>query len=1056
MYVVLYREENGMKKKRLLSVFLCACMLVILFPASVMAKETGDAKRKSNKYALCVGVNEYDTRYVTNFLSGCVSDATYMANSLKERGDWAEEDVTLLINGEASKEAVRSTLREYAAKAVSGDIFVLQWSSHGFSKTDYNDQYTVDTGICTFDNDYYDYELAEDLMYFEKGVTVIIVVDTCHSAGLYKTDSDPTDDNKKSKDDAAEEPSFDIADRVSAIIDENAEKPNEAKVRGTNPISSSEIGWVTAAQYYESSFDGGYYNRDDWFFNDEDEEENPEDEEGGVFLASFNWAWRNGWGDIMFKGDGDGYFDAYEGWAYGRYVANDFYGYGFHPTCKNIDVLRSVELGYIGDKNAENSEDIEFDDIPAQTVRKGQKVSLDINAYEEGDNDNFVFSIINTEPEELSYTLNGNHFSFTPDDVGFYRFTVLAENTTTGHKNTKDIGIFAEIPVPENITTSDVACTSFKISWDAVEEADYYAIQVCVNSRFDMWAEGEDEVIVYDISKQPEYVVDSLLANTKYYFRVRTITEKEFPFYINNSGEWSESSNIKTARKTSANIIKDPVERTGLIYDGSEQDLVEAGEIEGGTFIYAVYGPSDTDPEEDEDFDEYELEWSEDIPCAVNAGTYWVYNVIKGDESHYSTFLPECTTTVIAPKVVKNPTIVLDNEFYVYDGKVKKPSVTVKDGDTVIPESEYKVSYENNKAAGKATIKITDVKGGNYTVSGSKKFIIGEPKVEWFWNGTESAVAYFTCDAYSDFNASVKATITNKVTKEASCDKAGVRTYTATAVYAGKKYTNSITEKIPAGEHDYGKPVWKWNGTSSAEAIFTCKSNSSHTKTVKASVTGKVTKKATVTTAGSKTCTAKVTFNGKTYTDTKTEAIYLFTKTTGIQIYKDSLYYVKNGVQYTAFTGFAKYKNDWYYVVKGKVDTSKKDVLSGTVNGQNGWWFIVGGKVQFVNSVEKNSKGWWYIKNGRVDFFYTGIAKNSYGWWRIVNGQVDFNCNTVEKNEYGWFKCKDGKVDFSFTGVAKNIYGWWYCKDGKVDFSFNGTVKYNGKTYIIKGGKVVK
>lgn len=1086
-----------MKKKRFLSIVLCACMIVMLLPSSIMAKEETGQKWISQKYALCVGVNEYNTKYIPkdNYLKGCVNDATYMSNFLKERGGWEEDNVTLLINSEATKKQVRNTIRDYASKAKSGDVFVMQWSSHGYSKVDYNVNYTVDTGVCSYDADYNDYELAEDLMYFEKGVKVIIIVDACHSAGLYKTDSDKTDDNNKRDKDgasddasASESISFDLADRVSAIMDEKSQKPSGVTERGTNPISSKEIGWVTAAQYYESSFDGGLYNTDDWFFPDwnemtvidDDEEDDPNKLMGGVFLASFYWSGKNGWGDIMLKGDGDGYLDAYEGWAFGRYVSLDWYMYGFNPTCKNIDVLRSVELGYVGDIDESNSDSIEIDPIPAQNVNVGENVVIDISAFEKGDLDDFEYKVISTEPKKLSYTLENNRFSFTPSKFGFYKFKIRVKNKYTGNINTKEIGIKAVVPVPENITCSDVTSSTFTASWDKVAGVYGYEYQVCINDHFDCWADGE--VVEYYGCEGDENeitVEEPLEADTKYYFRVRSFSEAKMPYYCNGYSDWSEPIAVRTSEKKTPKITKAPVANKNLEYTGKNQALITAGESNGGNMIYMVYGPSDEKMDEMDFYETLNDSWDPEIPCANEIGTYWVYYRVKGDESYYDTVDIKYVKVTIAPKVVSKPTIVLDNEFYIYDGKVKKPSVVVKDGSKVIPSSEYKVSYSNNKDAGKATVKITDVKGGNYTVSGTKTFVIGNVKAEWFWNGTTGAVAYFTCDTYSGFNASVKATVTSKVTKEASCDTDGVKTYTATVTYNGKKYTDKKTEKIPAGEHNYGNPVWKWNGFTSATATFTCKSYSSHTKTVKASITNKVTKNATVSAAGTKTYTAKVSLNGKSYTAAKTESVYVFDKSvTGIQKYNDALYYAKNGVQDTSYTGFAKYGNDWYYVVSGKVDTSKKDVLSGTVNGQSGWWFISGGKVQFVNSVEKNSNGWWVIKNGKVDFDYTGIAKNSNGWWRIVKGKVDFNCNTVEKNENGWFKCKGGKVDFTFTGVAKNSNGWWYCKNGqvdfsftgigtnengswyckggKVDFSYNGTVTFDGKTYTIKGGKVVK
>lgn len=83
-------------------------------------------------------------------------------------------------------------------------------------------------------------------------------------------------------------------------------------------------------------------------------------------------------------------------------------------------------------------------------------------------------------------------------------------------------------------------------------------------------------------------------------------------------------------------------------------------------------------------------------------------------------------TFTINPKTVNSPTITLDPSSYTYSGSQCKPTPTVKDGSTVIPSSEYTVSYSNNINAGTATCTITDKSGGNYTVSGSETFSIAK------------------------------------------------------------------------------------------------------------------------------------------------------------------------------------------------------------------------------------------------------------------------------------------------------------------------------------------
>ena len=430
-----------------------------------------------------------------------------------------------------------------------------------------------------------------------------------------------------------------------------------------------------------------------------------------------------------------------------------------------------------------------------------------------------------------------------------------------------------------------------------------------------------------------------------------------------------------------------------------------------------------------------------------------------------------------------------------YDGQAHGITVSVTD-----PANGATVKY--GESADSCTL---DSSPTIANVSDSPKTVYYEVKADGYLKAAGSAVIKITKAASAPNMPSSAITVPYKITKPsdialeggwawADADKNKTLTVgtavTAKAVYTGADKgnykTESVSVKITRSEcvHTYGDPAWTWTGYIKAVAKFTCKNNSSHTQSVNATITNKVTKQATVTASGTKTYTATVTFSGKTYKNSNNETTYVFDKSkTGIQKYNNDLYYAKNGVEDTSFTGFARYGSDWYYVVKGKVDTSKKDVLKGTVNGTNGWWYVSGGKVQFVDSVEKNSNGWWAIRNGKVDFNYTGFAKNSNGWWYCEKGKVTFNkkdvikgtvngqsgwwyvsgskvqfTDSVEKNSNGWWVIRNGRVDFNYTGFAKNSNGWWYCKGGKVDFNkkdvLKGTVNGINAWWYVSGGKV--
>lgn len=119
--------------------------------------------------------------------------------------------------------------------------------------------------------------------------------------------------------------------------------------------------------------------------------------------------------------------------------------------------------------------------------------------------------------------------------------------------------------------------------------------------------------------------------------------------------------------------------------------------------------------------------------------------------------------------------------------------------------------------------------------------------------------------------------------KAATCTEKGKDVYTATATVtdADGKEIGTLTADpkevdLPALDHKYGEPTWNWekaeNNTYTATATFTCANDAEHVENVKATVTEK-SEGATCTEAGKITYTAKVTFEGKEYTDSKEEEV---------------------------------------------------------------------------------------------------------------------------------------------------------------------------------------
>lgn len=148
-----------------------------------------------------------------------------------------------------------------------------------------------------------------------------------------------------------------------------------------------------------------------------------------------------------------------------------------------------------------------------------------------------------------------------------------------------------------------------------------------------------------------------------------------------------------------ADLRKANVEVNCLTYNGSEQSPTVKVTLDGKTLT------ENTD-------------YTVNVTPQTNAGSYTL--TISGNGNYTGTKTVEWK---ILPKTIANPTIEVGSGG-IYDKTAKTPSVVVKDDGTIIPDSEYTVSYENNTNAGTATVKITNKENGNYTVNCSSTFKI--------------------------------------------------------------------------------------------------------------------------------------------------------------------------------------------------------------------------------------------------------------------------------------------------------------------------------------------
>lgn len=136
-----------------------------------------------SKKAFCVGINDYP--YDGSDLNGCVNDATAWAELLIQHYDFADTDVKIVTDVDATKQHIVSGLKDLLKGATAGDVLVFTNSSHGsyIAETD-GDEAKYDEVVCPYDiadNVLIDDELRELFSELPKGVHAVAIMDNCHS-----------------------------------------------------------------------------------------------------------------------------------------------------------------------------------------------------------------------------------------------------------------------------------------------------------------------------------------------------------------------------------------------------------------------------------------------------------------------------------------------------------------------------------------------------------------------------------------------------------------------------------------------------------------------------------------------------------------------------------------------------------------------------------------------------------------------------------------------------------------------------------------------------------
>ena len=194
--------------------------------------------------------------------------------------------------------------------------------------------------------------------------------------------------------------------------------------------------------------------------------------------------------------------------------------------------------------------------------------------------------------------------------------------------------------------------------------------------------------------------------------------------------------------------------------------------------------------------------YTETIPATGHKSSGWIVDKtasigVKGSKHKECTVCKKILETAEIPALsrisISKASVTLSTSIYAYDGKAKKPGVTVKlNGKTLKNGTDYTVSYSNNTKVGTATVKIMGK--GNYTGSVSKTYSIKN-------NFKKATISGISNKSYTGKNITQSITVKyngktlkNGTDYTVSCSN-NKSIGTATVKIAGKgSYTGTITK----------------------------------------------------------------------------------------------------------------------------------------------------------------------------------------------------------------------------------------------------------------------
>ena len=163
-----------------------------------------------------------------------------------------------------------------------------------------------------------------------------------------------------------------------------------------------------------------------------------------------------------------------------------------------------------------------------------------------------------------------------------------------------------------------------------------------------------------------------------------------------------------------ATVAEAPVAVEDLAYTGDELTLITAGSTTEGTMQYTLGTDDSTVPQSG---------WSENLPIGIDAGTYYVWYKVVGDDNHQD-YIPTSPVTVTIEQATVNLT--WGTTKFTYDGTDKFPTAEITagivgDDDCTVEVSGEQTDVNTGDSTYTATAKLTGNDSANYKIAEADK-----------------------------------------------------------------------------------------------------------------------------------------------------------------------------------------------------------------------------------------------------------------------------------------------------------------------------------------------